>query len=97
MVVIVIIMILLLFVLITCDYLQYRERKVWEFRSRINELCIQYMIRHPLYESYEMDLYYNKYTFKQMLFSIKPLKLKYWYTKEELEKFLINKLWKRDL
>lgn len=86
MVVIVIIMILLLFVLITCDYLQYRERKVWEFRSMIKELCIQYMLRHPFCETYEMDLFYNKYTFKQMLFSIKPLKLKYWYTKEDLEK-----------
>ena len=86
MVVIVFIIILLLFALITCDYLQYRERKVREFRSMINELCIQYMLRHPFCETYEMDLFYNKYTFKQMLFNIKPLKLKYWYTKEELDK-----------
>ncbi len=86
MVVIVFIMIFLLFLLITCDYLQYRERKVWEFRSTIKELCIQYLRRHPFCEMYEMVLFYNKYTFKQMLFSIKPLKLEYWYTKEELDK-----------
>lgn len=52
----------------------------------IRELCFQYALRHPFCETYEMDLFYNKYTFKQMLFSIKLLKLKYWYTKEELDK-----------
>lgn len=86
MVVIVFIMILLLFVLITCDYLQYRGDKVIEFRCMIIELCFQYALRHPHCKMSSFDWFIDKYTFKQMLFSIKPLKLKYWYTKEELDK-----------
>lgn len=86
MVVIVFIMILLLITTITFDYLQYRADKVIEFRCMIRELCFEYSFCHPHCKMSSFDWFTNKYTFKQMLFSIKPLKLKYWYTKEELDK-----------
>lgn len=87
MVVIVITITLLLITIITFDYLQYRGDKVIEFRCMIRELCFEYSLRHPPHcKMSSYDWFTNKYTFKQMLFSIKPLKLKYWYTKEELDK-----------
>lgn len=32
---------------------------------------------------------YDKYTYEQMLYSFKPLKYKYWFTKDEIE--ILNK------
>lgn len=86
MVVIVITIILLLITTITFYYLQYRGDKVIEFRSMIRELCFQYALRHPHCKMSSFDWFIDKYTFKQMLFSVKPQNLKYWYTKEELDK-----------
>lgn len=31
------------------------------------------------------DAIVDKWTYEQMLFSLKPLKLKYWYTDEEID------------
>lgn len=72
-------------------YLDYRDKKICDFRAMIAGLCLEYDIRHLQHEDiyqfmYSEHWFLNKYNYEQMLFSIKPLKLEYWYTKEELDK-----------
>jgi hypothetical protein len=62
-------------------YLLYRNNKVSMFRSDIIELVYRsdnWIELHKLYDKYDYD---------EMVFSIKPLKLSSWYTKEEIEMF----------
>lgn len=73
-------------------YLSYRYFKANKFIKLIVELYCRYIFRRLN----EGNLYYkdpiwflDKYSEKDLIFNIKPFKLKYWYTKEELEE--INK------
>lgn len=77
--------------IILYKYLDYRGKKICDFRAMIARLCLEYDIRHLHHEDiyqfmYSEQWFLNKYNYEQMLFSIKPLKLEYWYTKEELDK-----------
>ncbi len=81
----------ILFAAICYKYSCYRDRKISEFRSMIAELCDEYDNRHLQHDDFFLfrsaqDWFLNKYSYEEMFFSIKPLKLKYWYTKEELDK-----------
>ena len=88
----VIITILLVFLIISgigfiiCQYLIYRNRKVLEFQFMVLNICAEYLYRHADSNINDVNWFVDKHTDKKLLFSIKPLKLKYWYTKEELEK-----------
>lgn len=71
-------------------YFFYRNDETYKFRTYINQMCYDYNIRHlsPL-SNLKEDAYkwfYDKYSYEDMLFSFNPLKLKYWYTKEEIDK-----------
>lgn len=74
--------------LMVCKYLIYRNEKVLEFRLMILDICAEYLNNHTDSKINDVDRFANKYTDRQLLYSIKPLKLKYWYTKEELDKIL---------
>ena len=64
-------------ILFGCIYFFSRNKKVCEFRLYILDLnpnkiraCIKL---------------YKKYSYEQMLFSFKPLRLEFWFTEEELK------------
>lgn len=44
---------------------------------RINEGNLNYKCAY--------DWFYSKYSYEELLYSVKPLKLRYWFTKEELQ------------
>jgi len=76
--------------LIFCVYILYRNRKVHKFRCLLAEVAECYNDRHekrgdPNYTD-AIKWFYDKYTYRDMLYSIKPLNIQSWYTKEELEK-----------
>jgi hypothetical protein len=50
------------------------------------DICAEYLYRHADSNINDVDWFVDKHTDKKLLFSIKPLKLEYWYTKEELDK-----------
>ena len=74
-----------------CGYLLVRNHFVGEFHTEIIELCFQYNERR-IYENVPYDCaydwFYHKHPYCKMVLSFKPLKLKYWYTKEEIEKLM---------
>lgn len=79
----VILLIIVFLALIVLTYVLIRNEKVFNFREYIRE-CI--------YENYNGDDYfqirqtlYDKYSYDDLLYSIKPLKLEYWYTEEEIK------------
>lgn len=58
------------------------------FRYELFELSKDYA-RRRIYELDDncwkvYDWFFNKYSYRQMLFSFKPLNLKSWYTEEEI-------------
>lgn len=85
MIAIVLILMFIVFIgIIIC--ILYRNNKVLDFRLKIINLEYQRSleaIKQGLYFKHK-DLY-NKYSYNKMLYSIKPLKLKYWFTEEEIK------------
>lgn len=81
-VILIIISFALLFALIVCLYVLVRNNKTYNFRMYILD-CI--------YNNYKSEDYfryislYNKYSYEDILYSFKPLKLKYWYSEEEIK------------
>lgn len=63
-----------------------RNQLVWGFRIKLTKLCYARELEHTdKYDfEYTLDLN-NKYSYTRMLFSFKPLKLKYWFTEEEIK------------
>lgn len=87
------------FLLIICAlslvYLLYilkRNYEVHSFRSyiidRLHEAKIR-AINKGIFYLDEYDDIYDKYSYNDMLYSFKPLKLEYWFTQEEID--LMNK------
>lgn len=78
--------------LIFSIYISTRNFKVRSFRLLLIEMSYGYELRR-LRESGKrsgdeedaFDWFLNKYSYEEQLFSLKPLKLKYWYTEEELK------------
>ena len=74
-------------------YLFVRNYFVMMFRSKIIDLCYKHNLRRideTLGVDYESayDWFFNKYSYEIFLFSFKPLKLKYWFTEEEIERLM---------
>lgn len=59
-------------------YMLNRNDKVYAFRSKIIDDV-------PLGHWWKAREIFNKYTYEDMLYSIKPLKLESWYTEDEIK------------
>lgn len=73
-------------------YILHRNNKVLEFRCYILDRCTKAQIAsiyNGVNELGEYDAIYRKYSYNDMLYSFKPLKLEKWFTKEEID--LLNK------
>lgn len=68
---------------VVCSYVMRRVDKVYKFRSFIIDLCYEYALKHNDITSYKR--FHGKYTFDQMTYSFKPLKLEAWFSKEEID------------
>ena len=74
-------------------YIFVRNFFVVKFTRKIIDLCSNHNRRRKE-ESFGGDYesaykwFFSKYSYEKFLFSFKPLKLEYWYTKEEIEKLM---------
>lgn len=82
-------------------YLLFRNERVGVFRISLNHLLCDFLInylesldddedfrKHRTEYEYldkSKDYMWNKYTYDQMLFSFKPLRLDKWFTDEEID------------
>lgn len=64
--------------------MQIRVDYVYSFRNKLLDMSADYNRKVSNDDAFKWFL--NKWTFDQMVFSFRPLKLKYWFTKEELDK-----------
>lgn len=88
-IVIIILIIALIFLGFTWYFCVHRNDRLVVFRICILHLCTTYDILHAIEPGSEEDAFKwfeEKYTYNQMLFSFKPLKLEAWYTPEEISK-----------
>lgn len=92
--------VLIIFLIVTLCFL-YRNRKVCSFYHKINhqanDVVISFLrslkdddeFKHRYDEylqiNHKAKMIVEKYTYEDMLFSFKPLKLEYWFTEEEIE------------
>lgn len=63
-------------------YLLNRNSKVYKFRSYIT---IKFIYKVNANNRWNAMRLLDKHTYEKMLFSLKPLKMEYWFTKEELK------------
>lgn len=73
---------------IMCGYIFARNFQVGKFRSKIINLCYEHNLRHILSNDSAYVWFYDKVSYNKMLYSFKPLKLEYWWTKEEIERLM---------
>lgn len=69
-------------------YLRFRCKRVAIFRRYILNICHRAeteAINNGTYDFRRYDKVLDHHSFEDMLYSIKPLKIKYWFTKEEIE------------
>lgn len=62
----------------------FRNKLLWHDWNNIPVLSEEYA-------TYRTDIY-EKYSYNQYLFSFKPLKVEYWFTTEEIEKYNLKNL-----
>lgn len=71
--------------LATPIWILIRNNNVCKLRLKINQMCYEYAIRHNLtleaWEPYKKLPSYNK-----MLYSLKPLRVDYWLSPEDIYK-----------
>ena len=70
-----------------CFYGIYRNNKVFSYR---NQLVIQRMFVDIEYHDDFIEKIEKRYTYTDMFLSFKPLESKYWFTREEVEKYKLN-------
>jgi len=96
-----ILIVILTAIFIAAFFLMWRNDKVCDFQIEISDKCHDVLINFleslkddkefsERYEEYgqlkmKKDEILSKYSYASMLFSLKQLKLEYWYTKEEIE------------
>lgn len=90
----IIILVLCSVALAATTYLGFRNFKVRNFCTSLIEMSYMYEMRR-LRDLKEFgterqtrsafDWFASKYSYEQFLYSLKPLKLEYWYTEEELK------------
>ena len=86
-VLIVMFLVALLFIILSI-FILCRNDKVYTFRIDIISMCHRYNMYHVIRCLEYTDAYsrfLDKYTYNRMIFSFKPLKLKYWFTEEEIK------------
>jgi hypothetical protein len=91
---IIIIVLVTVLVLCFCFYMLYLNKKVYELRIKIIDLCGDYDKRHILEfrhpnESALYWLYNELPTYGEMMYSFKPIRLQTFITEEQYQK-LIN-------
>lgn len=73
-------------------YLLIRNERVYKFKMILYNLSKQYNLRSINKSGYIINnaykWFYNKWHYLTILFSFKPLKLRYWYTEDELTEIL---------
>ena len=77
-------------VLLACSFwIWHRNNKVYTFCCDMSILAYKYNIRRTNENNLEYKdafiWFAGKHTYDSMVLSFKPLKLEYWYTKEEIE------------
>lgn len=65
----------------------FRNKRVLEFRMRILDLETNKYLAEKSHKKNPFELH-DRYTYDEMFFSFKPLKLEYWFTKEEVKSLL---------
>lgn len=74
-----------------CDKTIERSKEVYKFKCMLEDMAYDYNKRHiKEIEVEEIEKVYNwfvdKWSYKKLLDSSKPLTLEEWYTKEEIER-----------
>lgn len=90
---------ILFMALVIAVYLDIRNDRVCAFLKNIID-CSHDEIQRVLYEDIDrgkqllkqIKKIYNQNTYERMLYSIKPLKVKYWFTEEEIKTFNLTDL-----
>ena len=96
-----ILIVILVAIIVAAGYVMWRNDKVCDFQIEISHKCCDVLInfleslkddeesseQYGEYEQLKMkkDEILSKHSYASMLFSLKPLKLEHWYTKEEIE------------
>lgn len=65
----------------------FRSKRVFDFRMRILNLETNKYLAEKSRKKNPFELH-DRYTYDEMFFSFKPLKLEYWFTKEEVKSLL---------
>lgn len=76
---------------VLCVFMLYRIRKVSRFRAEL--IAMIYNTERGLIDRFDNPLpmyqrlndLYNRYSFDDMLYSSRPLRLEAWYTEEEIK------------
>lgn len=90
---------ILFMALVIAVYLDIRDDRVYAFSKHIID-CSHDEIQRVLYEDKDrgkqlleqFKKIYDNNTYDRMLYSIKPLKVKYWFTEEEIKTFNLTDL-----
>lgn len=85
--------------LVIAVYLDIRNDRVYAFSNHIIA-CSYDEIQRVIYEDLDrgkqlleqFNKIYERNSYNRMLFSIKPLKVKYWFTEEEIKTFNLTDL-----
>lgn len=62
----------------------YRNEQTYLFRHRLRWHTLA--LKAYKFKEYN-DSIYSRYSYNDFMYSFKPLKVKYWYTEEEIEKY----------
>ena len=62
----------------------YRNEQTYLFRNRLRWQTLA--LKADKFQEYN-DSIYSRYSYNDFMYSFKPLKVKYWYTEEEIEKY----------
>lgn len=62
----------------------YRNEQTYLFRHRLRWQTLA--LKADKFQEYK-DSIYPRYSYTDFMYSFKPLKVKYWYTEEEIEKY----------
>ena len=90
---------ILFMAIVIAVYLDLRDDRVFAFSKHIID-CSHDEIQRVLYEDKDrgkqlleqFKKIYDQNTYDRMLYSIKPLKVKYWFTEEEIKTFNLTDL-----
>ena len=68
-----------------CIRMLIRNQRVCDFRNKVNRLCHKYSTKHSVCD---WSIYNSMASYDSMLWSTKPLELKYWLSKNDIYKLL---------